>query len=125
MARRMSRLRLLIAVAAMPLAFWLFVPVLSDGAPISSRIDAKKREIARKKGREHVLTTTISGYTRRINALQDDINVLQLRQTRIETDLANKRAELAKIQDDLRRERIHLAQLRERLAESRSALADR
>jgi murein DD-endopeptidase MepM/ murein hydrolase activator NlpD len=125
MARRMSRLRLLIAAAAMPLALWLFVPVLSDGAPITSRIEAKKREIARKKSREQVLTTTISGYTRRINALQDDINVLQLRQSRIETDLANKRAELARIQDELRRERIHLAQLRARLAESRAALADR
>ena len=125
MARRMSRLRLLIAVAAMPLALWLFVPVLSDGAPISSRIESKKREIAHKKSRERVLTTTISGYTRQINALQDDINVLQLRQTRIETDLAAKRAELARIQDDLRRERIHLAQLRARLAESRVALADR
>ena len=45
-----------------------FVPVLSDGAPLSSRIEEKKREIDRKKGRERVLTTTISGYTRRINA---------------------------------------------------------
>jgi murein DD-endopeptidase MepM/ murein hydrolase activator NlpD len=44
---------------------------------------------------------------------------------RIETDLANKRAELARVQDELRRERIHLARLRERLAEARAALSDR
>jgi peptidoglycan DL-endopeptidase CwlO len=125
MARRMSRLRLLIVVAALPLGLWLFVPMLSDGAPLSSKIDEKKREIERKKGRERVLTTEISGYTRRIDVLEADIGVLQARQIRIETDLANKRAELARVQDDLRRERIRLARLRERLAEARAALADR
>jgi murein DD-endopeptidase MepM/ murein hydrolase activator NlpD len=125
MARRMHRLRLLILVAAMPLGLWLFVPVLSDGAPLSSRIESKKRAIEQKKGRERVLTTTISGYTRRIDVLEGDINVLQARQVRIETDLANKRAELARVQDELRRERIHLARLRERLAEARAALSDR
>jgi murein DD-endopeptidase MepM/ murein hydrolase activator NlpD len=125
MARRMHRLRLVILVAAMPLGLWLFVPVLSDGAPLSSRIESKKRAIEQKKGRERVLTTTISGYTRRIDVLEGDINVLQARQVRIETDLANKRAELARVQDELRRERIHLARLRERLAEARAALSDR
>ena len=121
----MHRLRLVILVAAMPLGLWLFVPVLSDGAPLSSRIESKKRAIEQKKGRERVLTTTISGYTRRIDVLEGDINVLQARQVRIETDLANKRAELARVQDELRRERIHLARLRERLAEARAALSDR
>ena len=121
----MHRLRLEILVAEMPLGLWLFVPVLSDGAPLSSRIESKKRAIEQKKGRERVLTTTISGYTRRIDVLEGDINVLQARQVRIETDLANTRAELARVQDELRRERIHLARLRERLAEARAALSDR
>jgi murein DD-endopeptidase MepM/ murein hydrolase activator NlpD len=125
MAARMHRLRLLILVAAMPLALWLAVPVLSDGAPLSSRIESKKREIEQKRGRERVLTTTISGYTKRINVLEADINVLQSRQLRLETELANKRAELARIQDELRRERIRLARLRARLAEARVALAER
>jgi murein DD-endopeptidase MepM/ murein hydrolase activator NlpD len=125
MARRMSRTRLLILVAAMPLALWLAVPVLSDGAPLTSRIEAKKRAIEKKKGRERVLTTTISTYTKRINLLEGDISTLQARQLRIETDLANKRAELARVQDELRRERIRLARLRARLAESRAALSDR
>jgi murein DD-endopeptidase MepM/ murein hydrolase activator NlpD len=125
MARRMSRLRLLCVAAALPFALWLFVPVLSDGAPLSSRIDSKKREIAKKKSRERVLTTEISTYTRRINVLEGDITTLQARQVRLETDLANKRAELARIQDDLRRERIRLVRLRARLAEARAALSDR
>src|SRR5919112_1463153 len=38
MARRMYRLRLLFLVAAMPLALWLAVPVLSDGAPLRERL---------------------------------------------------------------------------------------
>jgi peptidoglycan DL-endopeptidase CwlO len=125
MARRMYRLRLFFLVAAMPLALWLAVPVLSDGAPLQSKIESKKREIEEKKGRERVLTTTITGYTERINLLEGDITVLQARQPRIETDLANKRAELARVQDELRRERIRLVRLRARLAESRAALSDR
>jgi peptidoglycan hydrolase CwlO-like protein len=125
MARRMHRLRLGILVAALPLALWLFVPVLSDGAPLTSRIDQKKAQIDKVKGKERVLTTTISGYTKRITALQGDISVLQDRQTRIQTDLDAKRAELARIQDRLRQERIRLVKLRARLAESRAALAQR
>jgi peptidoglycan DL-endopeptidase CwlO len=125
MARRMYRLRLVLVAAALPLALWLFTPVLSDGAPLSSRIESKKREIDKKRSRERVLTTEISGYTRRIDLLAVDIDRLQARQIEIETDLANKRAELAQVQDDLRRERIRLARLRARLAEARAALSDR
>jgi len=121
----MSRLRLCFLVAAMPLALWLAVPVLSDGAPLQSKIESKKREIARKKGRERVLTTTISSYTHRINLLQGDITTLQARQVRIEADLAAKREQLARIQDDLRQERIRIVRLHARLVEARAALADR
>jgi murein DD-endopeptidase MepM/ murein hydrolase activator NlpD len=125
MARRMSRLRLVILVAAMPLALWMLVPVLSDGAPLSSRIESKKHAIEQKKGREHVLTTTISSYTKRINLLQGDISTLQARQARIEADLARKRVELARVQDELRQERIRIVKLRARLAEARAALSER
>src|SRR5215216_1579916 len=106
MRRRMPRLRLLALIIAMPFVLWLFVPVLSDGAPLSSKIDEKRRAIERKKGRERVLTTTISSYTKRINALQGDITTLQTRQVRIEADLESKRAELARLQEQLREERI-------------------
>jgi murein DD-endopeptidase MepM/ murein hydrolase activator NlpD len=125
MRRRMSRVRLVVLVAAMPFTLWLFVPVLSDGAHLSSKIGEKKRQIEAKKGRERVLTTTISGYTKRINLLQGDITNLQARQVRIEADLTRKRAELARLQDDLRKERIRLVRLRARLAEARAALSDR
>ena len=121
----MPRLRLIALIAALPFVLWLFVPVLSDGAPIGSRIDEKRREIERKKGRERVLTTTISSYTQRINALQGDITALQTRQVRIEADLDSKRAELARLQDLLRDERIRLVKLRAQLAEARAALSER
>ena len=127
MARRMPRVRLLIVVAAIPLALWLVVPVLSDGAPrgIAGKIEVKRRQIEHKKGRERVLTTTIAGYSRRINVLQADITVLQTRQVRLQADLDAKRAELARIQERLRQERIRLARLRARLAEARIALSNR
>ena len=121
----MSRLRLFVLAAAIPFALWMLTPVLSDGAPLSSRIEAKKREIDKDKGRERVLTTTIAGYTDRINTLQGDITVLQGRQDRIQADLDAKRAELARIQEDLRQERIRLVKLRAKLAAAKDALAER
>jgi peptidoglycan DL-endopeptidase CwlO len=121
----MSRLRLIALIVALPFTLWLFVPVLSDGAPLSSKIDEKRHAIERKKDRERVLTTTISSYTKRINTLQGDITTLQTRQVRIEADLTSKRAELARLQDLLREERIRLVKLRARLAEARAALSDR
>ena len=121
----MSRLRLLVLGAAIPFALWMLIPVLSDGAPLSSRIEQKKQEIDKDKGRERVLTTTISGYTDRIDTLQGDITVLQSRQVRIQTDLDAKRAELARIQDELRQERIRLVKLRAKLATAKDALAER
>ena len=109
----------------MPFGLWLALPVLSDGAPLQSRIEEKRREIAKKKRRERALTSTISGYTNRIDHLQDDITVLQTRQVRIQSDLDAKRAELARIQDDLRRERIRLVRLQAKLADAKDALAAR
>jgi murein DD-endopeptidase MepM/ murein hydrolase activator NlpD len=123
--RPLSRLRIAALIAALPCTLWLLLPVLSDGAPISSRIEEKRRQVERKKDRERVLTTTIEGYTKRIDVLEGDITTLQARQLRIEADLSRKRAELARLQDELRRERIRLVRLRARLAEARAALADR
>lgn len=122
---RLSRLGLLFAVALLPLALWAALPVLSAGSSLSSKIDQKRREIDQKKGRERVLSTTVTHYSHRIGALQANITVLERRQVRIQGDLDAKRAELARIQEDLRQERIRLARLRARLAEARVALSGR
>src|SRR3954454_24162204 len=130
MARRMSRrLGLLLVVAAVPLALWGVLPLLSSGAESPSalqhRIDSKRSQIEQRKGREHVLTSDISAATSRINSLQTDISGLQSKQVSLESDLAAKRAELAQIQEALRRERLKLARLRDRLARARVLLAQR
>ncbi len=129
MARRMGRrLSLLLTVVALPLALWAVLPLGSSGQSVDSlqrKIDRKRDQIEWRKGRERVLTTDISAFTRKIGGLQADITVLQTKQVRLESDLAAKRAELAQIQEDLRRERLHLARLRTRLAEARVELANR
>jgi peptidoglycan DL-endopeptidase CwlO len=128
---RLSRLGLLIAVALLPLALWAALPMLSAGSPrsraaqIGGEINQKKRQIEAKKGRERVLSTTITRYSKQINTLQGDITVLQRKQVAIQVDLDAKRAELSRTQEQLRQERIRLARLRARLAEARVALADR
>jgi murein DD-endopeptidase MepM/ murein hydrolase activator NlpD len=129
MARRMSRrLGLLLVVAALPLALWGVLPLLSTAetpGSIQNKIEKKQSQIDSHKGRERVLTSDISAATSKINALQGDITTLQTKQVRLESDLAAKREELAQIQEDLRRERLRLARLRERLAEARVLLANR
>jgi len=119
------RLRLLIGVALLPLALFAALPLVSSGAPLSSKIERKKDQIQWRRGRERVLASDVAGYTRRINDLQGDITVLQTKQVRLQASLDRKRAELAGIQEDLRRERLRLARLRARLAEARAALSKR
>jgi murein DD-endopeptidase MepM/ murein hydrolase activator NlpD len=121
----MSHLRLIVAVAALPLVLWLFLPVASNGQQLQRKIEEKRRAIETKKKRERVLTTTIEGYSRRIRVLEADISQLRARQATIEGELGRRRAELATIQADLRTERARIVRLRSRLAESRIALAER
>jgi murein DD-endopeptidase MepM/ murein hydrolase activator NlpD len=122
-----SRLRLLIAVALLPLALFAFLPLVSSGQQknLGSKIERKKDQIAWRKGRERVLSSDVAGFTRKINSLQGDITVLQTKQVRLQAGLDRKRAELARIQEDLRRERLRLQRLRARLAEARAALSKR
>jgi peptidoglycan DL-endopeptidase CwlO len=131
MAGRM-RLRLLLAVVAVPLMLWGALPLVSSGAPsrarldaIQKKMDAKRRAIARKRGRERVLSSDIAGYSRRIGHLQGDITDLQRREVRLQADLVAQLAELERVQERLRQERLRLARLRARLAEAKRALAIR
>jgi murein DD-endopeptidase MepM/ murein hydrolase activator NlpD len=122
-----SRLRLFIAVALLPLALFALLPMVSTGQQknLGAKIERKKDQIAWRKGRERVLSSDVAGFTRKINALQGDITVLQTKQIRLQASLDRKRAELARIQEDLRRERLRLQRLRARLAEARTALSKR
>ena len=115
----------LLAALAVPLLLWAALPVGSAAAPLAGKIESKRSAIEKRKSRERVLSTTISGYSRQIGRLQGDIGVLQRKQVRIQSDLEAKRAELAGIQARLRSERARLTRLRARLAEARAALRSR
>jgi murein DD-endopeptidase MepM/ murein hydrolase activator NlpD len=126
------RLRLLLAGAVLPLVLWALLPVLSQGASPSGRvndlqnkIETTQGKIGRKKGTERLLTSQISAYTARIDRLQGRIGSLQERQATAQADFEAKRAELSRIQSDLRAERQRLVRLRARLAQARRALAQR
>jgi peptidoglycan DL-endopeptidase CwlO len=126
------RLRFLLAGAVLPLLLWALLPVLSEGASPTGRlqdlehkIETTQGKIGRKKGTERLLTTEISAYTARINKLQRRIGSLQSKQATAQADLDAKRAELSSIQTDLRSERRRLVRLRARLAQARGALAQR
>lgn len=125
----MRKLAAVLALAAVPLALWVALPLPSSGSPSAGQI---QRKIARKeslisghRAHERVLTTDITGFTRQIDSLQIGINRLQARQTRLEADLTAKRAELARVQGELRAERLRLARLKARLAAARRMLANR
>ena len=126
------RLRVAIVAVLVPLVLWGVLPVLSDGASPSSKLDSVQRKIdvtrgkiGRRKGTERVLSTQIGAYSQKIGRLQSSIGRLERRQQAAETDLSAKRDELYKIQDDLRTQRRRLVRLKARLAQARAALAQR
>ena len=130
--RRLRRLSILVAAAALPLVLWAVLPVVSRGASpqgkvdqLQRKIDATQGRIGRRKGTEHLLTTQISAWTSRINALQARIVRLQRRQAAVEADLAAKQTQLERIQVALRHERSRLVRLQVRLKQARTALAQR
>jgi murein DD-endopeptidase MepM/ murein hydrolase activator NlpD len=125
------RLRFLLAGVALPLLLWAFLPLMSAGAPkqsaatIQEKISKKQAELNAKLGKEHVLSSTVAGYSKRINKLEAKIEVLRARQDKIQGDLDAKRSELGRIQADLRSERKRLARLRARLAAGRATIERR
>jgi murein DD-endopeptidase MepM/ murein hydrolase activator NlpD len=107
---------------------WACLPMPSTGQSLKSvegKIDATRGKIGRKKGTEHVLSSDIAAYTRRIDRLQGRISTLQRRETVLSADLDRKRAELEVIQARLRAERARLVRLRLRLNVGRALLARR
>jgi murein DD-endopeptidase MepM/ murein hydrolase activator NlpD len=123
------RARVLLASVALPLVLWAALPLPSSGQSkqaelnkLQNRINEARKKIGRKKGTERVLTTEITGYTRRINRLQGRITTLSTRQERIQADLDAKRAELESLRTELRTERARLVRLRKRFDETRAML---
>ena len=95
------RLRVAIVAVLVPLVLWGVLPVLSDGASPSSKLDSVQRKIdvtrgkiGRRKGTERVLSTQIGAYSQKIGRLQNSIGRLERRQQAAETDLSAMRDEL-------------------------------
>jgi murein DD-endopeptidase MepM/ murein hydrolase activator NlpD len=123
------RTRVLLASVLLPLVLWAALPLPSSGRTkqeelnsLHNRIDNARKKIGRKKGTERVLTSQITGYTRRIDRLQGRISTLSTRQERIQADLDAKRAELESLRTELRKERARLVRLRKRFEVTRSML---
>jgi murein DD-endopeptidase MepM/ murein hydrolase activator NlpD len=126
------RLRVLFACLLAPIVLWGALPLLSEGAStqgqlnqIESKIGKTKARIGATQGKERVLTTDISAYTRRINVLQARVGGLAQREARLQSDLDRKVAELDVLQGRLRAERARLLRLRARLEVARAALSRR
>src|SRR3712207_4685121 len=112
--RRRMRLRLLIAVATLPLALFAALPLVAGGqtgriASIQKKSDRLRWESDTAKKGERVLSGEVAVWSRKIGALQPDIPTLAARQARIQADLDAKLDRLARIQGDLRAERARLA----------------
>jgi murein DD-endopeptidase MepM/ murein hydrolase activator NlpD len=119
------RATILLLCAGIPLLAWALLPMPSDGASPSAKLDrlqrqieSKQGQIGAKKGTERVLTTQISSSTARIDALQR-------RQSAVEADLSASQGRLERTQVDLRAERARLVRLRARLKVVRAGLAIR
>src|SRR4051812_21885886 len=123
------RLRVLLAcLLCSALLAACFGTASSDGQSVGGlqgKIDATRGKIGRKKGTEHVLSSDIAAWSRRIDGLQVRISSLSRREVALQADLDSKRAELAVVQARLRSERARLTRLRARLIVGRRALAQR
>lgn len=123
------RFRALLAGVVLPIVLWTVIPVgtiaQSRLSTLQDKIDATQGKIEKQKGSEHVLTTQISAYNRRIDQLQGSISSLTVRVTRLQADLDRKRALLNRIQSELRFQRARKVRLRARLLEARHILSTR
>jgi murein DD-endopeptidase MepM/ murein hydrolase activator NlpD len=110
---------------ALALAACALLPMPGSGAPLSSRIEKKRAQVAKVKEREGVLTTTISGYNNRIERLRGEIRGTQQRLGRVQGELDRKRSELIEVRDKLEQARDRLERLRRELRTARRVLAAR
>jgi murein DD-endopeptidase MepM/ murein hydrolase activator NlpD len=104
---------------------FLVLPLPGLSAPLSTRIEKKKDQIAQHKAKEGVLSTTIQGFTSRIDAIQSEISATQRRLSRVQNDLDQQKEKLLEVRNRLEEARDRLARLRDELATAREVLATR
>ena len=104
---------------------YLLRPMPGLSAPLSQRIDSKRSEVDKAKAREGVLTTTIQGYSNRIEGLKGEINSTQVRLGRVQSSLDQQKNELLEVRNRLESARDRLEKLRSELETARKVLAAR
>jgi murein DD-endopeptidase MepM/ murein hydrolase activator NlpD len=113
------------AYIVLALGLYFVLPLPAQTKPLPEKIGDARERVERKRGKERVLTTDISRYAVRIRGLQGEIRSVARRQSKLEVEVNEKRAELAGIRDRLERARSRLALLKARLIESQKVLAAR
>lgn len=126
------RIRHLLAAGVLSLVAWTALPLVSHAASTSGtsgelqdKIDAKRHRATRQGGRAEVLTSDITAYTARIDALQGRSDALVARIVTVEAQLDARRDQLADVRRRLRSERSRAARLGGRLRLGRRLLARR
>jgi murein DD-endopeptidase MepM/ murein hydrolase activator NlpD len=104
---------------------YLLLPLPGLSAPLSQRIDSKRHELDKTKAREGVLTTTIQGYSNRIEGLKGEITATQKQLGRVQQSLDQQKNELLEVRNRLEAARDRLEKLRSELATARRVLAAR
>jgi murein DD-endopeptidase MepM/ murein hydrolase activator NlpD len=116
--------KLLLVVIALSVGAYLVSPMPGESST-QSKIERKKRQVAKKRAHEGVLTEDISGYSQRIRGLQGDIRSYAAREARLQGSLQQKRAEVQRVDDRLQVAQDRLVRLRARLKEATDVLATR
>ena len=107
------------------LAAYVLLPLPGLSAPLPQRIQKKRAQIEKVKQREGVLTTTIQGFSTRIDRLQGEIGATRQRLGRAQDGLDRQQAELLEVRNRLEGARDRLERLRRELATAREVLAAR
>ncbi len=124
----MSKTRLasaaLLAVAAALVAL-LFTGVAASAEDLQSKVDTKEAKLSKVRARKGVLTTTISRYRKRIEALTAEIAALRNHEAAVRVRLDAKQAELDRAMSELGVAKKHLAVVKGRLRRALVALRKR
>jgi murein DD-endopeptidase MepM/ murein hydrolase activator NlpD len=107
------------------LVAYLVLPMPGLSAPLSQRIEKKRSAIDAAKHKEGVLSSTIQGFSTRIDTLEGEIDSTQARLDRAQASLDRQKAELLAVRDRLEAARDRLERLRSELAGARRVLAAR
>jgi murein DD-endopeptidase MepM/ murein hydrolase activator NlpD len=117
--------KLFLVVITLGLTAYLALPMPGQTRSLNDKIERKQRQVEKKRAREGVLTSDISGYSTRIKGLQGDIRSYASREATLQGSLQRKRAEVQRVQDKLEVAQDRLVRLRARLKEATGVLSTR